>query len=92
MVGLKSNRFHATCGEVSVTMFFEPEAFKSISSQNFKIERPTTHWPLSSTETRHYYPDGRMGSNPGLLTSEHGEKLAELAANHIYEMIQTWGF
>lgn len=88
----EENGFHATCGEVSVTQHFCKDAFKEIPKTQFKIDRPNTHWPLSSTEMRKYYPDGRMASNPGLSTPEHGKEIAELAANHIADMIKTWGF
>jgi creatinine amidohydrolase len=88
----EENGFHATCGEVAVTQFFCPSAFKDIPKTQFKIEKPSNHWPLSSTEMRQFYPDGRMASNPGLATPEHGQKIADLAADHISEMLVNWGF
>lgn len=88
----EQNGFHATCGEVSVTQHFHPEAFKHIPQKNFTTERPITHWPLSATEMKHFYPDGRMASNPGLATPEHGKKIAELACNYICQQLETWGF
>lgn len=86
------NGFHATCGEVSVTQHFYPEAFNTIDKKNFKIEKPTTHWPLSPSEMKVFYPDGRMASNPGLATPEHGQKITELAVDHISLLIKDWGF
>lgn len=88
----EENGFHATCGEVSVTQHFHPEAFKTIPSQSFKVEKPITHWPLSSTEMKKFYPDGRMASNPALATTDHGQKIANLACDHICEMLKAWGF
>lgn len=86
------NGFHATCGEVSVTQYFNPEAFNDIPNTDFKIERPKTHWPLSATEMKRFYPDGRMASNPALGTPEHGKKIADLACAHICEQIKIWEF
>jgi creatinine amidohydrolase len=77
------NGFHATVGEVSVTMHQYPEAFKSIPRTQFKIEHPKTHWPLSPTEFREVYFDGRMGSNPGLATAQHGQALFEIATHAV---------
>lgn len=88
----EENGFHATCGEVSVTMHFHPEAFKSIPSKQFLIEKPKTHWPLSATEMKKFYPDGRMASNPGLSTSEHGKKIAHIACETISAQLESWGF
>lgn len=86
------NGFHATCGEVSVTQHFCPEAFETIPNQHFKVSKPMTHWPLSSTEMKTFYPDGRMSSNPGLASALHGQKIAALACDTISEQIQSWGF
>ncbi len=86
------NGFHATCGEVSVTQYFCPDAFKNITNVQFKIDRPVTHWPLSATEMKHFYPDGRMASNPGRATSAHGQIIAQLAAAKICDSMKSWGF
>lgn len=77
------NGFHATVGEVSVTMFQYEEAFKNIPRQNFAVERPKSHWPLGPAEFREVYPDGRMASNPGLATAQHGEALFGLAVDAV---------
>lgn len=79
------NGFHATCGEISVTMRVREEAFKSIPSQNFEIERPAHSMPLSPGEFRRIFPDGRMMSNPGLSTKQHGDVLFDLAVTEIGE-------
>ncbi len=84
------NGHHATCGEVSLTMFTEPEAFKQIESKSFKIEPKSHHWPLSPKEMKIYHPDGRMLSNPGLSTAKHGENLLELSVNEISEKIKSF--
>ncbi len=86
------NGHHATCGEVSVTQYFRSDAFKDIPQQNFAVENTKSHWPLSASEMKTFYPDGRMGSNPGLATPEHGEKIAKIATDHICELLSYWGF
>lgn len=78
------NGFHATCGEIAVTMFTHPDAHKEIPKTNFKVEKDQrSHWPMSPQQFRENYPDGRMGSNPGLSTPEHGAKIFELAVQSI---------
>ncbi len=80
--------FHATIGEVATTMHTDPEAFKDIENQSFEIERPEHDWPLSAKEFRETFPDGRMESNPGLATKQHGQKIFELTVDSISEQIQ----
>lgn len=77
------NGFHATVGEVSVTQFQFTEAFEKIPKTQFKIERPQHHWPMGPEEFRRTFPDGRMESNPGLATPEHGKNLFEIAVDAI---------
>jgi creatinine amidohydrolase len=79
--------FHATIGEVSVTMYNQKEAFADIENRLFEIERPKTLFPLSPSEMRKHYPDGRMASNPGLATYEHGEVLFDLAVQAIANVV-----
>lgn len=82
------NGFHATVGEVSVTMFTHPKAFESIESQNFKAEPMQKDQDVfGAHEFRGIFPDGRMGSNPGLATQEHGEVLFHRAVDGICEII-----
>lgn len=84
----EENGFHATCGEISVTMFTHAEAHKSISPQQFKVTKEArSHWPMSPTQFRKHFPDGRMGSNPGLSNSTHGEKIFNLAIQSISRKI-----
>jgi len=86
------NGHHATCGEVSVTMYTEPEAFKKITPQNFKVSKTSHHWPLSPKEMKHFHPDGRMDSNPGLATADHGKVLFEIATTTISQKIKELGY
>lgn len=84
----EENGFHATCGEVALTMYTEEEAFKNITAQNFKVEKKDTHPPLSASEFRHAFPDGRMFSNPGLASKEHGKALFEIAISALKQRLE----
>lgn len=82
------NGFHATCGEISVTMFTHPEAYKNIPSMTFKPTAERTHWPMSPKEFRRHFPDGRMGSNPALSNAQHGEKIFDIAVKSIIQKLE----
>ncbi len=82
------NGFHATCGEVSLTQYIWPQAFEKIESRDFKVEKPETHYPLSASEFRRIYPDGRMRSNPGLASHEHGKAIHEIAVDALCKRLQ----
>lgn len=84
----EENGFHATVGEVSVTMHQFPQAFQDIPRTQFKVEKTKSHWPLSPTEFREVYFDGRMGSNPGLATEQHGANLFELAVDAVVRKLK----
>lgn len=75
--------FHATCSEVSLTMYTHPKAYSTQKPyQHFAT--PSQHpWPLSPQEFRRYFTDGRMGSNPGLASAEHGQKIFDLTVTAI---------
>lgn len=88
----EENGFHATCGEVSVTQFLRPTAFEKIPWQEFSIERPEFHMPLSATQFRNTFPDGRMMSNPGLASGSHGEAIFDLAVNAICKKISDFSY
>ncbi|MEC9284217.1 MAG: creatininase family protein [Bdellovibrionota bacterium] len=80
----EANGFHATCGEVSLTQHIAAEAFESIENIQFEYDsKKPLHHPLSASELRKYYPDGRMNSNPGLATKEHGAELEKLYLEYL---------
>lgn len=82
------NGFHATCGEISVTMKTHPEAYAKIQKhQSFPPSPKKYHWPMGAKEFRQYFVDGRMGSNPALASKEHGEKLFEIAVGSITNIL-----
>ncbi len=70
------NGFHATCGEVSVTHFCYPETdIKWPSDFKYFDTALKSNWPLSPSEFRKTFPDGRMSSDPRLANAHHGEQL-----------------
>ncbi len=77
------NGFHATCGEISVTMFTHPEAYENIPTMKFVPTPERTHWPMAAKEFRQLFPDGRMGSNPTLASPQHGGSLFKIAIDSI---------
>jgi creatinine amidohydrolase len=83
------NGFHATCGEISVSMHITPEAYKNIPKMQFSPTPEKPYWPMAPKEFRKIFEDGRMGSNPALSTKEHGEVLFNLAVNSICQKVST---
>ncbi|MDG0818236.1 creatininase family protein [Bdellovibrio svalbardensis] len=82
------NGFHATCGEISVTMFTHPDAYKNVPKMDFKPTPERPHWPMSPKEFRLTFSDGRMGSNPALCSEEHGKMLFNLAVDSICQKLE----
>jgi creatinine amidohydrolase len=82
------NGFHATCGEIAVTMFTHPEAYKEIPEMTFTPTNERHHWPMGPVEFRKTFPDGRMGSNPALSTAEYGKVLFNLAVDSICQKLE----
>ncbi|MDR3518731.1 MAG: creatininase family protein [Azospirillaceae bacterium] len=67
---------HATPSEVALTQWAYPD----------EIKRAVLEPPIAPSgsfyDARHYrsrFPDGRIGSNPGLATPEHGQRLYDIA-------------
>lgn len=82
------NGFHATCGEISLTMFTHSEAYKNIPPTKFEPTPERPHWPMAPEEYRQTFPDGRMGSNPNLASAQHGEVLFKLAVDSICQKME----
>lgn len=86
------NGMHATIDEVSLTKFFRPEAFDKIEDQMFNVVPITDYCVYSATEFRENFPDGRIASNPGKSTKEHGETLTHITIEALQKKITSWGF
>lgn len=82
------NGFHATCGEISVSMYMSPDIYKNIPKMTFTPTTERSHWPMAPQEFRKNFPDGRMGSNPALSSVEHGKVLFNLAVNSICQKME----
>lgn len=83
----EQNGFHATCGEISVTMATHPQAFKIKRSWEYFPTPEKYSWPQSADQFRKTFPDGRMGSNPQLANDIHGQALFEIASKSIADSI-----
>jgi creatinine amidohydrolase len=78
----KAHGAHATPSEVAVTQYAYPDHIKTA------LLSPEIAPSGGFTDARDYrsrFPDGRIGSNPGLATPEDGAAIARLAAGEIAE-------
>ncbi|MBX7146422.1 MAG: creatininase family protein [Alphaproteobacteria bacterium] len=78
---------HATPSEVSLTWHCYPEAAKPMNFDPMIAPNGTF------TDAIHYrkvFPDGRIGSNPGLASIEAGKRIYECAVNAIQQNYQEW--
>jgi creatinine amidohydrolase len=83
------NGFHATCGEVSLTMYTHEEAYENNPKPEMTaVTSQKTGWPLSPIEFRKQFPDGRMGSMPSLSTPQHGKIIFDRAVNAIVKKLE----
>lgn len=79
---------HATPSEVSITKHLRPSAFNGKAVSEQKVEKPKYYWPLTATEMRTFFPDGRMESAPWLATAELGKQIASKAAEDVEKKIK----
>ncbi len=71
---------HATPSEISLTLHLQ----HSLRSKQMPLPDPSPAGPIHGPEDfRLRYPDGRMGSDPYLAQSSHGEALLEIAATSL---------
>jgi creatinine amidohydrolase len=78
---------HATPSEVAVTQFAYPDAIKSAP-----LEPPIAPWGeyTDAADYRRNFPDGRIGSNPGLATPEAGRRLYDAAVAALTRDYLSW--
>lgn len=72
------NGFHATCGEISVTQYCFPQSIPKNADFPYFDTVKKSSWPLSPSQFRKTFPDGRMSSDPRLANAEHGKNLFEI--------------
>ena len=77
---------HATPSEVALTQYAYPEAIKTANLS--PTIAPSGSGIYSAKDFRQRYPDGRMGSNPGLATPEQGKQFYEVAVPSLVERYQ----
>jgi creatinine amidohydrolase len=73
---------HATPSEVAVTQFAFPDSIKSARLEPAVAPRGEFH---DADDYRRRFADGRIGSNPGLATPEHGKRFYDIAVEEISE-------
>ncbi|HEY0525329.1 MAG TPA: creatininase family protein [Stellaceae bacterium] len=78
---------HATPSEVAVTQFLHPETIKEAA-----LDPPIAPQGgfTDAANYRHRFPDGRIGSNPGLATPEAGRRIYEAAVADIAAEFRKW--
>ncbi len=78
---------HATPSEVSLTWHLYPEAARPM-----KLDpeiAPSGHF-TDAADYRRNFPDGRIGSNPGLATVEAGKRIMAVAVVGLVEDYRRW--
>jgi creatinine amidohydrolase len=76
---------HATASEVAVTQYAFPDTIKHVTLDPPRAPSGRFHGPA---DYRRRFPDGRIGSNPGLATPEKGQRFYETS---IVELAKTYG-
>jgi creatinine amidohydrolase len=78
---------HATPSEVAVTQYLHPDAIKKAALD--PAIAPKGEF-ADAADYRRNFPDGRIGSNPGLATPEHGKRLYDAAVAEIAAEYKGW--
>ena len=78
---------HATPSEVSMTWHLFPEAARPM---RLEPEVAPSGEFADAADYRRRFPDGRIGSNPGLATAEAGKRLLDLAVVGLTADYQRW--
>lgn len=78
---------HATPSEVSLTWHVHPEAAKKMTLDPPVAPRGGF---TDAEDYRRNFPDGRIGSNPGLASVEAGKRLYDVAVKEIAEDYRAW--
>jgi creatinine amidohydrolase/Fe(II)-dependent formamide hydrolase-like protein len=79
---------HATPSEIAVTQWAYPDHIKAATY----APRIAPTGPIrEARDFRARYPDGRMGSDPGLATPEKGGELVRLAVEGLVAEVQAFG-
>ena len=79
---------HATPSEIAITQWAYPDAIKAA---NYAPQIAPTGPIREASDFRARFPDGRMGSDPGLATPEKGAELVKLAVTGLVEDVRAFG-
>jgi creatinine amidohydrolase len=79
---------HATPSEIAITQWAYPDAIKAA---NYAPQIAPTGPIREAADFRARFPDGRMGSDPGLATPEKGGELVQLAVTGLVEDVRAFG-
>jgi creatinine amidohydrolase len=74
---------HATASEVALTQYACPETIKRVTLDPPQAPAGRFYGPA---DFRRRYPDGRIGSNPGLATPEKGKRVFDAALPDLARM------
>ena len=78
---------HATPSEVSLTWHVHPEAARPMKLEPEIAPRGDF---TDATDYRRNFPDGRIGSNPGLASIEAGKRIMEMAVAGLVDDYRQW--
>lgn len=78
---------HATPSEIAVTQFAYPDQIKAA---NYAPQIAPTGPIREALDFRARFADGRMGSDPGLATPEHGREIVMLAAEGLASEVRAF--
>jgi creatinine amidohydrolase len=76
---------HATASEVAVTQYAFPDTIKHVPLDPPRAPTGRFHGPA---DYRRRFPDGRIGSNPGLATPELGKRFYETSVQELAKTYQ----
>ena len=78
---------HATPSEVSLTWYYHPDA-----AMPMKLDPPVAPRGTftDAADYRRNFPDGRIGSNPGLSSVEHGKRIYDTAVRELADDYRKW--
>jgi creatinine amidohydrolase len=79
---------HATCSEVSLAQYYQPQAIKQ--AQMSPHVAPASAGFFEAADYRNRFPDGRIGSAPSLSSPEDGKRLYEAAVEDMVEAYQAF--
>ena len=78
---------HATPSEVALTWYLHPDRAMPMNLDPPVAPRGSF---TDAADLRRNFPDGRIGSNPGLATIEHGKRIHDIAVRELSQQLHVW--